>query len=71
MYIANQEKVNELNDARKKSIAERMRKPLERLAHNKGRLGRLSVRLDSFISRHEDKGKGVYSELKKYNEKKS
>jgi hypothetical protein len=56
-----------MSDANKKiSIIAKMRIPislLEKLAHNKGRIGRESARLDSWQSRHFDKGKGLYKEL--------
>lgn len=50
----------------KESMASKMRIPsslLEKLAHNKGRIGRGAARLDSWQSRHFDKNKGIYKEL--------
>lgn len=63
MYIANEEKVRELNKKRKQSMAEKLRVPLQGLAHTKGITGRLAARIDSYMSRKLDKGKGIYSNL--------
>lgn len=37
---------------------------LKKLAHKGGNIGRFAAEADSYMSRHLDKGKGVYAELK-------
>lgn len=62
MKLVNKDKIKEI----KKSMSYKMRIPpelLAKLAHNKGKIGKLAAKFDSWQSRTLDKNNGVYKDL--------